>query len=156
MTWGGYMTWGDAVSIDFDLVELRCKLRGWKCVRPSHGGVEIYDRRRRKIAVGLESWSGVERKVFNRPRLTLADIVANPPEGWKLEEVVDSSLDAFGFCRFEWRARYDMPDQSLSHGACVVRYEDGRTAEAIGAVETERVAAHRAVADLLVLLAEVQ
>lgn len=85
-----------------------------------------------------------------RPRLTLADIVASPPDGWEAE------MWQRGITRFRWRPKYEMPDGALSHGACVIWHRTGLPTEAIGARETERAAAHRAVADLLVLLGEVE
>jgi len=57
---------------------------------------------------------------------------------------------------FVWRTKYDMPDGSLSDGACVIWHSRGHTTEAVGAREPNKAAAHRAVAELLVLLGEVE
>lgn len=75
-------------QVDLDLVELRAKLRGWECRRLKPGSpiervdvvrpqrtLKVYRDGRMTPGLGLYA-------CLTRPRLTLADIVASPPEGW--------------------------------------------------------------------------
>jgi len=157
-----------STPIDLDLVELRCKLRGWHCERYDSEPKSVLARTPRgsnilvhEIASG-GSWWGKhdtpyrqrvyteDKALLTHPRLTLADIIADPGEGWTA--AVD---DDEGGHRFEWRAEYGT--YFLMRGATVSRGSDGDVSDAIGcsAQGAERIAAHRAVTDLLIKLAEV-
>lgn len=71
--------------INLDLIELRCKLRGWECTRGGYGGV-------RSVTVSTPAtwcamWeSGVSLgeppDILTAPRWTLEKLLSEPPKGW--------------------------------------------------------------------------
>lgn len=71
--------------VDIDLIELRCKLRGWECTRGGYGGV-------RSVTVSTPAtwcaiWeSGVSLgetpAILTAPRWTLDRLLSDPPKGW--------------------------------------------------------------------------
>jgi len=141
--------------IDLDLVELRCKLRDWDCWRRDVSTVQVTRHEDTAIFI-VENchplWGSGRRcnepwaVELARPRLTLADIIADPGDGW---EVRDCAEDA----RFLWRRSGD-PEV---YGMVTVRRQpwtihDGTRSQSPMGV---RVDAYRAVVDLLVKLAEV-
>lgn len=135
-------------AIDLDLVELRCRLRGWRCER-NDAFVYAYDGDARMATFPVQGKGGVygiQAHVFDRPRLTLADIVASPPEGWTASRIIGCTLDWF----------WSPPGGGAG---CVVRINgpraDGQPTFYMDDFEG-RIAAHRAVAELLVLLGEVE
>lgn len=155
-------------GIDLDLVDLRCKLRGWRCVRDvtarGEPFVDVHTPQRSMtfFADGITGYipESVER-ILTRPRLTLEDIVASPPEGWRC---VDRGTvnDDTPYPVWSWvMAEPDEPDHI---GPSVEFARDGTTrvwlARTSYGAEWQRpdrlVVAHRAVADLLVLLGEVE
>jgi hypothetical protein len=144
-------------TIDLDLVELRCKLRKWSYAR-TDDAVSVWPNERTHAAYRAgetqpvwgsgrpqqEDWA-VE---LTRPRLTLADIIADPGEGWHVVRHPEPAYWGFG-----WGPEPDLH--------AVVDVDDaGRLMESPTYSETlslaEMVAAHRAVTDLLVKLAEVE
>lgn len=139
---------------DLDLVELRCRLRGWEwslsglCVRHKGRTIVWHERHR--------GWCGDPDALaaLTRPRLTLADLVASPPEGWTSEPINDSGARMFG-----WGTVPGNPDNGVSTYAAVVGiHNDGRLIEPpeyLTRDYEQLLAAHRAVAELLVLLGEV-
>ncbi len=147
--------------IGLDLVELRAKLRGWHVERRAseHGTEEVYVARR-DIEQSCTYWIGQDhyrggpalRRTYawpwaielTRPRLTLADIVAHPPERWDC-----APIGVDGRCVFS---------QRFGNGSVEV-YIGGSGPSRLmllGDMSVlDSLAAHQAIADLLVLLGEV-
>ncbi len=112
-------------AVNSDLVELRCKLRGWTLEAES---------------IGLPT--GDIHAIWHAPRMTLADIVADPGQGWRVERV-NAGL-----------VRFHFDDALIS-----VEWRKGRIHETwlrTWALNMDqRLAAHRAVTGLLIKLGEV-
>lgn len=141
-------------NIDLDLVEMRCKLRGWRFERtfsdhdesaPWTCALEImtpdghmYVRDDGEYG-GDDAGTEKHELIITRPRLTLADIVASPPEGWT----------ARPWERTRWtRFEHEVAEVWFDGGKVECHTMQNDCAQAL--------AAHRAVAELLVLLGEVE
>lgn len=84
--------------VDLDLVELRCKLRGWKCERFTEDGadyVSVECRYGGEFVLGADGWVGREsgwdtpahkriEALLTAPRWTLDRLLSEPPEGWRV------------------------------------------------------------------------
>ena len=158
-------------NIDLDLVELRCKLRGWHCARrltitgrdelcvtAPAGSAYVIDangcHRRSDTGVAID-------EMLYRPRLTLADIIADPGEGWTCKVAYEGSTHFLWGKEdgvFHWQGSY--PGGKLWDANVTIGHH-GPDGEVIDFIPTRvqgerRIAAHRAVTDLLVKLAEVE
>ena len=85
--------------IDLDLVELRCRLRGWKCVRFVEDGIDCVSVECRfggEIILGaggvfgtISPWNTPAHKrieaLLTAPRWTLERLLSEPPEGWRYD-----------------------------------------------------------------------
>lgn len=133
-------------AIDLDLVELRCKLRGWSCERLRQGRpIERVDVHRPQKTYRLYRDGRLTPGLglvtsLTRPRLTLADIVSSPPEGWEARVVSDDL------------ARFDHADATVWFGSPTEALIDDNRSEDL----QRMAAAARAVAELLVMLGEVE
>lgn len=152
-------------TIDLDLVELRCKLRGWQCFRQREGerlhvtspiGVTA------TIFNGVWKWGGEDvgdvsigdfRQILTAPRLTLAAIIADPGEGWTATS------------EYEGRGAMFHRRNASGHILALIGWLGGKVTNDWCAIShiyrqpmkiAERINCHRAVTDLLVKLAEVQ
>ena len=151
-------------TIDLDLVELRCKLRGWGyCYPPEEGGEAIlvwpnnYTTAFFRAGEEWPRWAAQGRPqneawalALLAPRLTLYAILAAPGEGWS------------GSCAAETYVLAWSPAARAGLGGGDARVhvdETGRVAEPprypYGLTTTELIDAHLAAADLLVRLGEV-
>lgn len=142
--------------IDPDLVELRCKLRGWQCERAMKPACAYPDGDLHDTLVAFtpngrmwfraDDWGGDDfsnqcyESDMAAPRLTLADIIADPGEGWTARVLSDDL------------ARFDHADATVWFGAPTeVLIDDNRSEDL-----PRMIAAARAVTDLLIRLAEVE
>ena len=142
-------------DIDLELVELRCKLRGYEMERRPDGSILITDESdadangARYVASrggrAGDKWHAQPSMIA--PRLTLADIIAAPGEGWTV------ALKGVEVTELRWTGEGGprTPDARVSV------YPSGFVeVSARGGGGTLRLlAAHRAVVDLLVRLGEV-
>jgi hypothetical protein len=135
--------------IDLDLVELRCKLMGWRLFRYEDGTMYV----RGELGVCVAAfyagrWVGAEYALMERPRLTLADIIADPGEGWTGQCGAETWV-------MEWRTYVDAPSDPW-----LVRLQVDEAGRLSGLLQYNLdtdwlIEAHRAVTDLLIKLAEV-
>ncbi len=130
-------------KVDLDLVELRAKLRGWRVER-NDAFVYVYDSDARVATFPRKSGGGwgVQSNPLTRPRLTLADIVAHPPEGWWHDGAA-----------FRWGEQIGGSNNTMM---AVVDAKTSNVAVARGLGVAYEAAAHRAIAALLVLPGEVE
>jgi len=136
--------------IGLDLVELRAKLRGWpyEWVYEPSLGLRIDVLGPMHLLSFTRAWRYVyaypDYAALLRPRLTLADIVAHPPERWDC-----APIGVDGRCVFS---------QRFGNGSVEV-YIGGSGPSRLmllGDMSVlDSLAAHQAIADLLVLLGEV-
>jgi len=156
-------------DIDLDLVELRCRLRGWEYERThAHPGDSDWS-----LALDIDTPEGRvwcrddgERGGFNcglldpvlfTPRLTLADIIAAPGEGWCSATMALTSIRRDGALVFHCMSWRQSAEEISPHVRLDV-YLSGSTTPPLyapGLTTPELLAAHRAVSDLLVRLGEV-
>ncbi len=152
----------DKPTIDLALIELRCRLRGWRLFRYKDGTIDI----RGELGVYVANfydgvWAGSEWKLMESPRLTLAAIIADPGEGWTVRQ--DPGLHKPW--HFRWERGPFVPNgagglSTISGILAIVtvksagwpvddpQYRQNSSRE-------EYVLAHRAVTELLIRLAEV-
>ena len=142
----------DKAGIDLDAIEARAKARGWRFQRTKEhlGGYEYaktinaWTPEGRIWADETGEWGGDDaaserhEAIITAPRWTLADIVASPPEGWtakydgeRAEFYAEGIAVYFGGPQLPWASVDDADPITLAKR-------------------------HRAVAELLVLLGEVE
>jgi len=142
---------------DLDLIALRARLRGWAIPdEDNHGDEFVIITPGGEVTVThgwpISEWSSSARpyaNILTAPRLTLADIIADPGEGWRVVRQIWTDA----FTGFGWSS-----DKGLH---AVVDVDDrGEVMKdpwyCTGISKSERIAAHRAVTDLLIKLAEVE
>jgi hypothetical protein len=158
-----------STPIDLDLVELRCKLRDWYCWRRDVSTLEVT--RNEDTAIHLAwtcypLWPSGRRNdeawavALNKPRLTLADIIADPGEGWTVRH---HGFDGWIFELTEPGSTVLVkvgPRECHGHGYGCQPALSPRSPEVWGLDDTRDAVAHlalvHAVTDLLIKLAEVE
>lgn len=155
--------------IDLDLVELRCRLRGWKCERFTEDGadyVSVECRYGGEFVLGADGWVGREsgwdtpahkriEAMLLAPRWTLDRLLSEPPEGWRVVPPADPDTAvhvlAWGDDPEAVRVALGFVD---THGLLVSANVPGA---AVGADGLARLAErHKAAAELALILAEVE
>lgn len=150
-------------SIDLDLVELRCRIRGWtlvrapaNCPRPDAWTVRDGD----GIVVASHGYTldyarPTGTALLTAPRWTLERLLSEPPEGWRVVPPADPDTAVHVL------ARGDDPEATRvalgfvdSHGLLVSANVPGA---AVGPEGLARLAErHKAASELALILAEVE
>lgn len=154
-------------SIDLDLVELRCKLRGWTiysrqpgeiCVivpeRPGYAGAVICANGADVHETGQKS-----ADILTAPRWTLDRLLSEPPEGWRVVDHV-TPRRRYWQALLAWGESYSEHNHELScalgaHPQSLLSVTVNQTcaSHADLARLAER---HKAAAELALILAEVE
>lgn len=162
--------------IDLALVELRCKLRGWKSYRLNagedgdtiaveckYGGLVGFDADGQRTYE--EAWNTPAHKrieaLLTAPRWTLERLLSEPPEGWRFERCPCGNVGHPGWLHWGEEIRRPFDTQNALHEVTleVVVGESGVTTKPFVAASRHQgrlAEAFKAAAELALILAEVE